>query len=272
MSDLKGKTLFITGATRGIGHAIGRRAAAHGANIVIAAKTVKPHPTLSGTIHTAADDMDKAGGTGLAVEMDVRDANQILHAMEQAVDSFGGVDVLVNNASAISLTDTPATPMKRYDLMHQVNARGTFAATQAALPYLKKSDNPHVLTLAPPLNMSPRWFKNHTAYTMAKYGMSMCVIGHSAEFKQYGIAVNGLWPKTLISTAALQMLPGVDPQTGRKPDIMADAAYAILSKDSRTCTGNFFIDAEVLSAEGVTDFEAYRVAPGRSLTPDLFLD
>ncbi len=192
MADLRDKTVFITGASRGIGHSIGLRAAQDGANIVIAAKTVEPHPKLPGTIHTSAQDMEAAGGNALAIQMDIRDAHQILSAMEQAADNFGGIDILVNNASAISLTDTPSTPMKRYDVMHQVNVRGTFAATQAALPYLRKAKNPHILTLASPLNMSPRWFENHTAYTLAKYGMSMCILGHAAEFKKYGIAVNGL--------------------------------------------------------------------------------
>ena len=272
MATLKSKTLFITGATRGIGHAIGVRAARDGANIVIAAKTTEPHPKLPGTIFTAAEDMEKAGGKALAIQMDVREEDQILSAMEQAVDTFGGIDILVNNASAISLTDTASTPMKRYDLMHQVNARGTFAATQAALPFLKKADNPHVLTLASPLNMDARWFAPHVAYTMAKYGMSMCVLGHSEEFKKDGIAVNGLWPKTLIATAALQMIPGVDAGMGRKPEIMADAAHAVLTRDAKTCTGNFFIDEDVLREEGVTDFAPYAMDPSKELLPDLFLD
>lgn len=272
MVNLIGKTLFITGATRGIGHAIGLRAAKDGANIVIAAKTIEPHPKLPGTIYTAAEDMERAGGKAFAVQVDVRDENQLLAAMELTEDKFGGIDVLINNASAINLTDTPSTPMKRFDLMHQINARGTFAATQAALPYLKKASNPHILTLASPLNMNPRWFEDHTAYTMAKYGMSMCVLGHSAEFKKYGIAVNGLWPKTLIATAALQLIPGVDPETGRKPEIMGDAAHAILTKDSRTCTGNFFIDEDVLAAEGVMNFSKFSVNPDKPLTPVIFLD
>lgn len=272
MGNLEGKTLFITGATRGIGHAIGLRAAQDGANIVIAAKTVEPHPKLPGTIFTAAADMEKAGGKALAVQMDIRDENQILAAVEQAASTFGGIDILVNNASAISLTDTPSTPMKRFDLMHQINARGTFAATQAALSYLKKADNPHVLTLCSPLNMNPRWFEHHTAYTMAKYGMSMCVLGHSAEFRKDGIAVNGLWPKTLIATAALQLLPGADPETGQIPEIMADAAHAILTRDSKTCTGHFFIDEGVLAEEGVTDLAKYSVNPDKALTSDIFLD
>jgi len=272
MNDLKDKTLFITGATRGIGHAIGLRAARDGANIVIAAKTVEPHPKLPGTIYTAAKEMEKAGGNTFAVKMDVRNENEIVDAMMKSAATFGGIDILVNNASAISLTDTSSTPMKRFDLMHQINVRGTFAATRAALPYLKKAENPHILTLAPPLNMNSRWFENHVAYTMAKYGMSMCVLGHSAEFRKEGIAVNGLWPKTLIATAALKLIPGVDPETGRTAEIMADAAHAILTKNSKICTGNFFIDEDVLVSEGITDFEKFRINANKLLTPDLFLD
>jgi len=271
MGSLAGKTLFITGATRGIGHAIGLRAAQDGANIVIAAKTTEPHPKLPGTIFTAAEDMEEAGGQALAVQCDIRDENLILAAVDQAVDKFGGIDICVNNASAISLTDTPNTPMKRYDLMHGINARGTFATTQACLPYLQKAENPHVLTLASPLNMDPKWFENHTAYTMAKFGMSICVLGHAAEFKKYGIGVNALWPATLIATAALQMIPGIDPGQGRKPEIMSDAAHAILTRDAKTCTGNFFIDEEVLKEEGVTNLTGYAVDPGKKLLPDLFL-
>lgn len=272
MTDLKNKTLFITGATRGIGHAIGVRAAADGANVVIAAKSAEPHPKLPGTIHTAAADMEAAGGQALAIQCDIREDDQILAAVAATVDRFGGIDICVNNASAISLTDTPSTPMKRYDLMHQVNARGTFATTQACLPHLQKAANGHVLNLASPLNMSPKWFRDHTAYTMAKYGMSMCVLGHAAEFEQYGIAVNGLWPKTLIATVALNMIPGVDAETGRTPEIMAEAAHAILTRDSKSCTGNFFIDEDVLRAEGVTDFTKYAVNPDKELMPDIFLD
>ena len=272
MSDLRGKTLFITGATRGIGHAIGLRAAQDGANIVIAAKTVKPHSKLPGTIHSAAADMEAAGGSALAVRCDIRDEKQIEAAVAQAVETFGGIDICVNNASAISMTDTPSTPMRRYDLMHQINARGTFATTQACLPHLMKAENPHVLTLASPLNLDPKWFAKYTAYTMAKYGMSLCVIGHAAEFRQYGIAVNGLWPATLIATAALNLVPGADIESGRTPDIMADAAHAILTKDSRTCSGSFFIDEHCLRDEGVTDFTKYAVNPERELVRDIFLD
>lgn len=272
MSELKGKTLFITGATRGIGHAIGLRAAQDGANIVIAAKTVDRHPKLPGTIHTAAKDMEEVGGKSLAVQCDIRDERQIEAAVAQTVERFGGIDICVNNASAISMTDTAATTMRRYDLMHQVNVRGTFATTKACLPYLQKSVNPHVLTLASPINLDPKWFEKHTAYTIAKYGMSLCVVGHAAEFKQYGIAVNGLWPATLIATAALNLVPGADPECGRKPDIMADAAHVILTKNSSTCTGNFFIDEQCLRDEGIQDFTQYAVNPKKKLVADIFLD
>ncbi len=272
MATLKGKTLFITGGTRGIGHAIGVRAAKDGANVVIAAKTVEPHPKLPGTIHTAAADMDAAGGRGLGIQCDIRDENQIAAAVEQTVATFGGIDICVNNASAINLTGTLQTPMKRYDLMHQINARGTFATTQACLPHLFKAENPHVLTLASPINLDPKWFRNHPAYTMAKYGMSLCVLGLSAEFEDEGIAINALWPATLIATAAIAMIPGVDPGNGRKPEIMADAAHAVLTRPAKGCTGNFFIDEQVLAEAGVTDLSGYAVDPGKPLLPDLFLD
>lgn len=272
MPELSGKTLFITGATRGIGHAIGMRAARDGANIVVAAKSAEPHPKLPGTIHTAAEDMEAAGGKALAIQCDIREEEQILAAVDATVDRFGGIDICINNASAISLTDTPSTPMKRYDLMHQVNARGTFATTQACLPHLRQASNPHVLNLASPINLDPKWFRDHTAYTMAKYGMSMCVLGHAAEFEQYGIAVNGLWPRTLIATVALNMIPGVDAEQGRTPEIMADAAHAILTKDAKGCTGNFFVDEDLLRDEGVTDFTKYAVNPDKELLPDIFLD
>jgi citronellol/citronellal dehydrogenase len=272
MATLEGKTLFITGGSRGIGKEIGMRAARDGANIVIAAKTVKPHRKLPGTIFTAAEEMEKAGGRVLPIATDIRDEAQILAAVDAAVDAFGGIDILINNASAISLTGTAETPMKRYDLMHQVNARGTYACSQACLPYLKQAENPHILTLASPLNMNPRWFGPHVAYTMAKYGMSMCVLGMAEEFKTLGIAVNGLWPRTIIDTAALQMIPGIDLRGARKPAIMADAAHAVLTRDAKSCTGNFFIDDEVLAEEGVTDFDQYAVAPGHPLTPDIFLN
>ncbi len=272
MATLEGKTLFISGGSRGIGKEIGLRAARDGANIVIAAKTTEPHPKLPGTIFTAAEEMGKAGGRALPIATDIRDEAQILAAVDTAVDAFGGIDILINNASAISLTGTAETPMKRYDLMHQVNARGTFACSQACLPYLKQAENPHILTLASPLNMNPRWFGPHVAYTMAKYGMSMCVLGMAEEFKKLGIAVNGLWPRTIIETAALQMIPGIDLRGARKPAIMADAAHAVLTRDAKSCTGNFFIDDEVLAEEGVTDFDQYAVEPGHPLTPDIFLN
>ncbi len=272
MTTLAGKTLFITGASRGIGLAIGLRAARDGANIVIAAKTTEPHPKLPGTIFTAAKEIEAAGGRALPVATDIRDEAQILAAVDRTVEEFGAIDILVNNASAIGLTGTGATPMKRFDLMHQVNARGTFACSQACLPYLKKAENPHILTLASPINLNPRWFKDHTAYTMAKYGMSMCVLGMAAEFADDGIAVNALWPRTVIATAALQMIPGVTLANGRKPEIMADAAHIILTRPARTCTGNFFIDDEVLASEGITDLERYAHGPEADLLPDLFLD
>jgi citronellol/citronellal dehydrogenase len=273
MSTLRGKTLFITGATRGIGLAIAKRAAKDGANIAIAAKTDKPHPQLPGTLATAAAEIEACGGRALAVKTDVRDESQIAHAVEQTVATFGGIDILVNNASAISLTDTLETTMKRYDLMHQVNARGTFAVSQACLPHLLKRDNPHILNLSPPLSMQPRWFKDHCAYTMAKFGMSLCVLGMAEEFRERGVAVNALWPRTVIYTAAIAMLgERVKPENCRKREIVSDAAYAILCRDSRECSGNFFIDEEVLREEGINDFNPYAVDPNGRLLPDLFLD
>lgn len=273
MSHLKGKTLFITGASRGIGLAVALKAASAGANIVIAAKTAAPHPKLPGTIYTAADEIEKAGGKALPLVVDIREESQLLEAAKRAVETFGGIDILVNNASAIYLSGVMETPMKRFDLMNQVNVRGTFLACQVCLPYLLKAENPHILTFSPPLNLKPQWFKNHTAYTMAKYGMSMTVLGLAAEFSDQGVAVNALWPKTVIHTAALAMLGGlVDPKKCRTPEIMADAACAILARDSRTCSGHFFIDEEVLLEEGVSDFSPYAVAAGNQLYPDLFLD
>ncbi|MCW5774331.1 MAG: NAD(P)-dependent oxidoreductase [Rhodospirillaceae bacterium] len=272
MTSLKGKTIFITGGSRGIGLAIAERAARDGANIAIAAKTVEAHPKLPGTIHSAAAAIEAAGGRALPLQCDIRDENQLLAAVDATVAHFGGIDILVNNASAISLTSTAETPMKRFDLMFGINVRGTFAATQACLPHLKKAANPHVLTLASPLNLNPRWFKNHVAYTMAKYGMSMCVLGHAEEFRDIGVAVNGLWPRTIIMTAALQMIPGVDPGRGRKPEIMADAAQWVLTQPSRACTGNFFIDEDVLRGAGVTDFAPYAVDAAKEPSPDIFLD
>ncbi|MCE9671860.1 NAD(P)-dependent oxidoreductase [Myxococcus stipitatus] len=273
MTTLEGKTLFITGASRGIGKAIALRAARDGANIVIAAKTTEPHPKLPGTIYTAAEEIEKAGGRALPCMVDIRDERQIADAVAQAVAKFGGIDILVNNASAISLTGTEDTPMKRFDLMHGINTRGTFACSQACLPYLKKASNPHILNNSPPLNMEARWFAPHVAYTMAKYGMSMCVLGMAEELRSEGIAVNALWPRTVIATAAVQNLLGGDEtiRGSRKPEIMADAAYAILTKPSRSFTGNFCIDEDVLRAEGVTDLDQYQSVPGAELFPDYFI-
>lgn len=272
---LKGKTLFISGGSRGIGLAIALRAAADGANVVIAAKTAKPHPKLPGTIHTAAAAIEAAGGRALALQVDIREEQQVIAAARAAADHFGGIDILINNASAISLTGTEATPMKRFDLMFGVNVRGTYLCTQALLPYLKEAAtrgrDPHVLTLSAPLNMEARWFAPHVAYTMAKYGMSMCVLGHAEEFKPYGIAVNALWPRTVIQTAALEMIPGIVPENCRTPQIMADAAWHILTRPS-SHTGQFHIDDDVLRAAGVTDFNRYSVVPGsKQLMGDLFL-
>jgi citronellol/citronellal dehydrogenase len=272
MADLKGKTLFISGGSRGIGKAIALRAAADGANVAIAAKTAEPHPKLPGTIHSAAAEIEAAGGRALPLQVDIRDEGQIQAAVERTVAAFGGIDILINNASAINLTGTLETPLKRFDLMMGVNARGTFACSQACIPHLRKAANPHILNLSPPLNMDPKWFQHHVAYTMAKYGMSLCVLGMAEEFKADGIAVNALWPRTVILTAALAMLGGLTPENCRKPEIMADAAHVILTRDSRSHTGNFYIDDEVLRQAGVIDFERYAVAPGKPLLPDLFLD
>jgi citronellol/citronellal dehydrogenase len=273
---LKGKTLFITGASRGIGLAIAKRAAADGANIVIAAKTTEPNPKLPGTIYTAATEIEAAGGRALPLAVDIREEGAVLAAVAKAVETFGDIDILVNNASAISMTDTEHTPMKRYDLMNSINARGTYLCTQACLPALKiaaaAGRNPQVLNLSPPLSMKEQWFAPHTAYTMAKYGMSLCTLGHAGEFRKYGIGVNSLWPRTLIATAALQMIPGVDVNRGRKPEILADAAYFILTGPS-TNSGNFYIDDELLAAHGVTDLEKYSVKPGtKNFIPDFFVD
>ncbi len=271
--SLRNKTLFITGASRGIGKAIALRAARDGANVVIAAKTTDPHPKLEGTIFTAAEEVVAAGGRALACAVDIRHEDQVHAAVAKAVETFGGVDILVNNASAISLTGTLETPMKRYDLMHQVNTRGTYLCSQAALPHLLRAENPHVLNLSPPLNMEARWFGPHVAYTMAKFGMSMCVLGMAEEFRAKGVAFNALWPRTTVATAAIQNLLGGDEvmRHSRTPDIMADAAYAILTKPARSCTGNFFIDEDVLRAEGVTDLSRYAVDPSVELYPDFFV-
>ncbi len=273
---LKGRTLFVSGGSRGIGLAIARRAGRDGANVIIAAKTDRPNPKLPGTIHSAAEEIEAAGGRCLPVVCDIRDEAQVLSAARQGAEAFDGIDILVNNASAINLTSTEATPIRRFDLMFGVNVRGTFLCTQALLPYLKRSAergrNPHVLTLSPPLNLDPRWFAPHAAYTMAKYGMSMCVLGHAEEFRAYGVAVNALWPRTVIQTAALQMIPGVQPEHCRTPEIMADAAHCIMVSSAREHTGNFYLDDEVLAANGVTDLDQYSVVPGsKLLLPDLFL-
>ena len=272
-STLAGKTLVITGASRSIGKAIALRAARDGANIVIAAKTTEAHPKLPGTIYSAAKEIEEAGGKALPCVVDIRDEAQIAAAVAKAVETFGGIDILINNASAISLTGTVATTMKRYDLMHGVNTRGTFACSQACIPHLRKASNPHILNNSPPLNMEPRWFGPHVAYTMAKFGMSMCVLGMAEELKPEGIAVNALWPRTVIATSAVQNLLGGDEtmRGSRTPEIMADAAYAILTKPSREFTGNFCIDDEVLQQSGVTDFSKYQSVPGAELFPDFFI-
>jgi citronellol/citronellal dehydrogenase len=272
MADLKGKTLFISGGSRGIGLAIALRAAKDGANIVIAAKTTEPHPKLPGTIFTAAKEIEAAGGKALPIQTDIREEDQVMSAVEQAVERFGGIDILVNNASAISLTGTLETPMKRFDLMLGINTRGTYLCSRACLPHLKQAANPHILTLSPPLNLNPRWFAPHVAYTIAKYGMSMCVLGMAEEFRKDGIAVNALWPRTTIATAALQIIPGASPELGRKPEIMADAAHHILTRPSRSLTGRFLIDEAVLREAGISDFSGYAVKPGADLRIDLFLD
>jgi citronellol/citronellal dehydrogenase len=271
--SLAGKKIFITGGSRGIGLEIAKRAARDGAMIAIAAKTADPHPLLPGTIFTAAKEIESAGGKALPIQCDIRDEEAIVAAVEKAVSEFGGLDILVNNASAINLTPTLQTPAKRFDLMFDINVRGTFLASQAAIPYLMKSENPHILTLSPPINLQSKWFKRHVAYTMSKYGMSMTVMGLAEEFKRDGIAVNALWPRTVIDTAALQMIPGMDTDFCRKPEIMADAAYAIFNRRAADCTGNFFIDDEVLAAEGITDLDKYSVRPGTTdFLPDLYLD
>ena len=270
--SLKGKTLFVTGASRGIGLAIALRAARDGANIVIAAKTAEAHPKLPGTIYTAAKAIEDAGGQALPLVVDVREEANVQEAVEKAVARFGGIDICVNNASAISLTGTLSTDMKRYDLMHQINTRGTFVTSKACIPYLKKAENPHVLMLSPPLDMSPRWFGPHVAYTMAKFGMSMCVLGLSGELKGAGVAVNALWPRTTIDTAAVRNV--LDPEMvsrSRTVEIMADAAHAILTTPSRQRTGQFLIDEDVLREAGVSEFDRYAVKPGMPLLPDLFL-
>ena len=271
--SLAGKTLFITGASRGIGLAIGLRAARDGANVAIAAKTGQPHPRLEGTIHTAAAEIEAAGGHALPLVVDVRDEAAVAAAIDKAAETFGGIDIVVNNASAIQLTRTPDTDMKRFDLMHQVNTRGTFMVTKLALPHLQKAENAHVLMLSPPLDMKKYWFAPHVAYSIAKYGMSLCVLGFAAEFQSRRIAVNALWPRTTIATAAIANIVGGDAmmRASRTPAIMADAAYAIFNKPAGAFTGNFCIDDTLLAAEGVTDFDVYRVDPSVALTPDFFV-
>lgn len=272
-TNLAGKTLLITGSSRGIGKAIALRAARDGANIAVAAKTHQKHPVLPGTIHTAVEEINAAGGNGLAIRLDVRDEESIEQAVEQTVNHFGGLDILVNNASAIMLSGTLDLPVKRFDLMFQTNVRGTYLMSRASIPHLMKAANPHVLNLAPPLNMNPVWFKDHVAYTMAKYGMSMCVLGMAQEFRKQGIAFNALWPRTVIATAALNVIKGrFKPEHCRTEAIMADAAHAILRQNARLTTGHFFLDEDVLRGTGVTDFSKYAVKPGEPLMKDLFLD
>ena len=275
--SLQGKKIFITGGSRGIGLAIALRAARDGAHVAIAAKTAEPNPKLPGTIYSAAEEIKAAGGVALPIQCDLRDESQIAAAVDLAAKEFGGLDILINNASAINLTRTEGTPAKRFDLMFDVNVRGTFLTSQAVIPHLRESAdngrNPHILNLSPPLSMKPIWFKNHVAYTMAKYGMSMCVLGMAEEFKRDGIAVNALWPRTVIDTAALQMIPGVDTAACRTPEILSDSAYIILNRVSKECTGNFFVDDEVLGSEGITDLDKYAVVPGtKDFLLDFFLD
>lgn len=273
MTTLQGRTIFITGGSRGIGKAIALRAAKDGANIVIAAKTAEPHPKLPGTIYTAAAEVEAAGGKALACVVDIRQEELVEAAVQKTIETFGGIDILINNASAIQLTGTLQTPMKRYDLMHSVNVRGTYLTSQKCLPHLLKSENPHILNLSPPLNMEEKWFKNHVAYTMAKYGMSMCVLGMAGEFRKKGVGVNALWPRTTIATAAIKNIVGGEEmmKRSRTPEIMADAAHWILTQDAKECTGNFFIDEDLLRDSGVTDFENYSVVPGAELFPDFFI-
>ena len=271
--SLKGKTVFITGASRGIGREIALRCARDGASVVVAAKTVEPHPRLPGTIHTVAAEIEEAGGHALALQLDVREESSVQTAVELAVARFGGIDILVNNASAIQLGGTLATPLRRFDLMLGVNTRGTYACSQACLPHLIKAANPHILNLSPPLSMQAKWFKDHTAYTISKYGMSMCTLGMAAEFADRGVAVNSLWPRTTIATAAIEFnFPEAILKASRHPAIVADAAHAIFRRDSRLHTGNFYIDEAVLQAEGISDFSPYAVTPGGRLYTDLFLE
>ena len=273
-ASLEGKTILMSGGSRGIGLAIALRAARDGANVALIAKTDRPHPKLEGTIHTAAEEIERAGGTALPIVGDIRDEESVTAAVESAVERFGGIDACVNNASAISLTPTEATEMKRYDLMQDINARGTFLVSKSCVPHLRHAENPHVLTLSPPLSLEPRWAKGHVAYTMAKYGMSLCTLGMAEEFRDEGIAFNSLWPRTLVATAAVQNLLGGDAAMARarKPEIMSDSAHAILTRPSRECTGNFFLAEDVLLEEGVTDFDSYAAAPGAEPQVDLYVD
>jgi citronellol/citronellal dehydrogenase len=270
--NLKGRTLFVTGASRGIGLAIALRAAKDGANVAVIAKTVQPHPRLPGTIYTAAEEIENAGGKALPLQVDIRSEEQVTHAVTECVRQFGGIDILVNNASAIQLTRTDATELKRYDLMQQINARGTFLCSKLCLPYLIGRENPHVLTLAPPVSIDPRWFAQHTAYTVSKFAMAMLTFGLAAEWRAERVAFNCLWPKTAIRTAALAMIPGIDPLRCRKPEIVADAAHAILTRDGSTFTGRFCVDEDILRETGMTDFRGYAVDPQQKLLTDFFLD
>jgi len=271
--SLKGKTLFITGASRGIGLAIARRAARDGANIIVAAKTDDPNPKLPGTIHTAAAEIEAAGGKALALVVDVRDETSVRKALDDGAERFGGIDIVVNNASAIQLANSQAVEMKRFDLMHQINTRGTFMVSKFAAPYLFKAANPHILMLSPPLDMKEKWFAPHTAYTMAKFGMSLVVLGLAGEFRKQGVAVNALWPRTTIATAAVKNLLGGEAlmRASRKPEILADAAHLIFGKDAKSFTGNFLIDDTFLAENGVTDFDPYRVDPTQPLAIDFFV-
>jgi citronellol/citronellal dehydrogenase len=272
MATLKDRTIFITGASRGIGRSIALRCARDGANIVIAAKTVEPHPKLAGTIYTVAEEVERAGGRALPLPVDIRDEAAVVGAARRAVETFGGIDILINNASAISISGTLATPIKRYDLMQNINTRGTFLCAQACLPQLLRASNPHILTISPPLNLNPRWFGPHVAYTISKYGMSMCTLGLAAEFADQGVAVNSLWPRTTIATAAVEAFFPQALASSRTPEIMSDAAHLVLTRESRSATGRFFIDEDVLRAAGVTDFERFAVTPGSRVTTDIFLD
>jgi citronellol/citronellal dehydrogenase len=272
MATLKNQTILITGASRGIGRSMALRCARDGANIVIAAKTAEPHPKLAGTIYTVAGEVEQAGGKALPLQVDIRDEDAVVGAVKRAGEAFGGIDILINNASAISVTGTLATPIKRYDLMQGINTRGTYLCSQACLPHLLRAANPHILTISPPLNLNPRWFGPHVAYTISKYGMSMCTLGLAAEFADQGVAVNSLWPRTTIATAAVETFFPQALAGSRTPEIMADAAHLLLTRESRSATGMFFIDEEVLRGAGVTDFERYALTPGAAVNPDIFLD